>query len=93
MLYAFYDTTVSKANPGYGFANSKQYAAFSTLEKLEAFLDLRKSFDFTARRVSRAEALKNLDWDGDRSRGLFIDPVSSVWEDRLSFLVLIPARY
>jgi len=92
-MYAFYDTTVSKANPGYGFANSKQYAAFSTKEKLQSFLDAKKPFDFTARRVSRVEALKNLDCDQDKNRGLFIDPVSSVWEDNLRFIVLVPARY
>ena len=93
MLYAFYDTTVSRSNPGRGFANSKQHAAFSTQEKLEAFLDARKAFDFTAKRVSRAEALKNLDSDENGNRGLYLDPVSSVWEDCLSFIVLGPARY
>ena len=93
MLYAFYDTTVSRSNPGLGFANSKQYAAFSTREKLQAFLDARKAFDFTAKRVSRAEALKHLDSDENGNLGLSIDPVSSVWEDGLDFIVLVPARY
>jgi hypothetical protein len=93
MFYACYDTTVSRSNPGHGFANAKQFAAFSTQEKLEAFLDAKKPFDFTARRVSRVEALKNLDSDENNNRGLFIDPVSSVWEDNLSFIVLVPARY
>jgi hypothetical protein len=77
MVYAMYDTTVSKNNPGHGFANAKRVIAFSTKAKLESFLEGR-NFDMTAKRVSRAFALKNLETDGGADKGLFLDPTDTM---------------
>lgn len=92
MIYAFYDTTVSKNNPGHGFANSKQYAAFSTKAKLDTFLAGRASFDFTARRVTRSDAMKNLETNGGPDKGLYLDPVAGNLHEA-EFIVLRASRW
>lgn len=81
MVYAMFDETVSYERPGNGFANTKRYMAFSSSNKLNSFLEERKIFDFTACRVSRKEALKNLEpYRDSRDKGLLLDdPTGDTW--------------
>lgn len=77
MYYAMIDTTARKSNPGYGFANAKRALAFSTKAKLNAFLDEREDYDFSAKRITRREAMKMLEtiphsFKG-RDKGLSLD--------------------
>lgn len=72
MFYALYDTTAREGNPGYGFANAKCAAAFTTKGNLDAF---RAPWDLSARRIPRREALKLLEFLPDtRDRGLYLNP-------------------
>jgi hypothetical protein len=75
MTYAIYDITARKSNPGHGFANSKRAVAFSTIEKMKAFLAERDNYDFSAKRITRREAMVMLEPCYDsRDKGLWLDP-------------------
>jgi hypothetical protein len=75
VFYALYDTTAREGNPGYGFANAKFAAAFTTKGNLDAFLAFRAPWDLSARRIPRREALKLLEFLPDtRDRGLYLNP-------------------
>ena len=55
MYYAMYDSVVSKQNPGFGFANSKNAIAFKTKKERQDFIEKRKSFDFSVKPITRKE--------------------------------------
>lgn len=78
MYYAMYDWTAKKSNPGYGFANTKRALAFSTKAKLNAFLVECEDYDFSAKRITRRNAMKMLEPIPEgRDKGLPInDPVT-----------------
>ena len=75
MVYAMYDITATKSNPGYGFANSKKAVSFTTSIKLADFLESRK-FDFSAKRITRKEAMTMLESVyGGQDKGLTLDSI------------------
>ena len=61
MVYAMFDSFVTKGNGGAGFANTKKVMAFDTIIELNEFLTERKDYDFLAKRISRKIAMKNLE--------------------------------
>lgn len=74
MTYAMYDTTVRPSNPGYGFSNAKRALAFSFREDRDAFVANRESYDFSAIKISRREAMKMLEpIYGGPDMGLWLD--------------------
>lgn len=75
MFYAMFDLTVHKGNPGYGFANSKAALAFRTKKEREQFLKDREYFDFTAKALSRGDALKMVEqvYDDPHDKGLYVN--------------------
>jgi hypothetical protein len=78
MVYAIYDTTAKKGNPGHGFANTKRALAFSSIDKLADFLGERKVYDYSARRATRREVMTMLESVcGESDRGLWIDEIPS----------------
>lgn len=71
MFYAMYDTTARESNPGYGFANAKRAVCFTSKTSLDAFLKGRENWDFSAKRITRAEAMKMLETvPGTSDKGL-----------------------
>lgn len=57
-FYAKIDKTAKKENPGFGFANTKSAVAFKSKKDAIAFVDDRKSFDFSCTLIKRSEAVK-----------------------------------
>jgi hypothetical protein len=71
MFYAMYDFTARESNPGYGFANSKRAVCFTSKTSLDAFLKCRENWDFSAKRITRVEAMKMLETvPGTNDKGL-----------------------
>lgn len=56
-FYAMYDWTVTKSNPGAGFANSKKAVAFTSKAARDAFVADRY-YDNSAKAITRREAVK-----------------------------------
>jgi len=78
MFYALYDFTASEGNPGHGFANSKGAVAFVTKEKMAAFLLERENFDFSARRITRKQAMTMLETvPGTNNKGLQLNKIGA----------------
>jgi hypothetical protein len=71
MFYAKYDFTAKESNPGYGFANAKRAVCFTGADSLLAFIKGRENWDFSAKRITRAEAMKMLETvPGTNDKGL-----------------------
>lgn len=75
MYYAIFDLSVEPGNPGFGFSNTKKVLVFSNKKDMEDVLKFRRTFDLSARRISRKNAMKHLErlYNGDR--GLLLDRV------------------
>lgn len=73
--YAIYDLTAKKNNPGNGFANTKKAVCFSTFSKLMDFLEARKDWDYSSKRITRKEAMSMLEsFYGEKGKkGLDLD--------------------
>ena len=71
-FYAKYHWTVAPSNPGYGFANDWECAAFKSKTEREAFLAYRQEFDFGAHAIPRKEAVKMAETLYNGSRGIEI---------------------
>ena len=72
MYYAMYDFMTYKGNPGRGFANTKSGIAFKTRAERDAFLAEKGNYDFTAKAITRAEAMTMLEavYDSRGDKGL-----------------------
>jgi hypothetical protein len=64
-FYVKIDWTVSKSNPGHGFANSKKIVGFTSKAKAKAFL-VERFFDLSAKMIKRSD-IKVSDLDNIRS--------------------------
>jgi len=77
--YVQYDRFIENHNftstvPSYGFANTKEAVAFSTKQKMQAFIDARPN-DLSCRRISRREAFQMAARDGNNNLVLPLDDV------------------
>jgi hypothetical protein len=87
MVYALYDWTARKGNSSYGFSNTKRAIAFSSIAKRDFFLSSRKEYDFSARKITRQEALKMLEpMPNGEGKGLPLDEL-------YTFTCLRPSKY
>jgi len=59
--YAMYDFTVKRNNPSYGFCNAKKAVAFETRKDRDKFLADRSDFDFSAKVITRKQAMRMLE--------------------------------
>ena len=59
--YAIYDFTVKRNNPSYGFCNAKKAIAFESKKDRDKFLADRSDYDFTAKAISRKQAMRMLE--------------------------------
>lgn len=89
--YAMIDTTATKSNPSLGFCNTKKAIAFSSKVLRDSFLDGRSHWDLSARKITRAEAMKMLVLVDPNSgdKGLPLDQTDPFE----SSVVLAPGKY
>lgn len=58
--YLMIDTTATKSNPSFGFANAKIAIAFESKALRDAFFAKREFWDLSAKKITRAQAMKML---------------------------------
>ncbi len=59
--YAMYDFTVKQNNSSYGFCNAKKAIAFESKTDRDKFLVNRSDYDFTAKAITRKQAMRMLE--------------------------------
>ena len=87
--YAQIDWTARKANPGYGFANTKRATFFNSETERDRYVSIRSTWDYSCKKLKLSEAIKYREEVFDAGIGLFSPEHYDGSEERTDNFLLI----